>query len=871
MLRRVKVKSLPRAKNGGVSYNQLAPMFIPNENGNQRTQVRDTLTSVPREEANLEAEGGETALVPNVGGLPAHYKIKGSRHTSGGVPLNLPNESFIFSDTKAMIIKDPDVLAEFGETKPMTPAKIAKKYDINKYREILADPDMDKRSKETAEKMISNYNIKLGKLATYQESMKGFDGGIPTVSLPYLEKNGINPQDILPLKPQQQAPQQEMLEGEMYAEQNPTEEQFEDEQDMPEAQFGGSRLGRRIRDFFSGSRQFDPTTGIYMNTDAQGRVFYVDGRGVQMPGNITLPQGFMAPGTVVGNNQPTGAAKSTTTKTKTVTKSTASKAKVDESKVKKADDPNLKVGDYYRDADGKLRKVTKVGYSKTPVGATYSGAEDYKPKYNDLEGDVSQANAIMEDLASQGFAEKTKNGWVIYAGAKDKLDIREKDFLTRLASYNKAKGLNELGAPGFKIASQSQYLDKTRKKKVDNGFYGFADPQMLELRYWQATNPKGTYEDFEKMDDAAKIKNRKGMLALYGYDVEKLGDKINDPSKLYTKEFVTDPKNGLTARNERAFKGNDAKTFRSADDAKIGLDHLDAYTLAPEYGNELIDETEEPSDEIETETLDDTYTGERDAPYWKQDVVKMAGAFGDLNRIKKYTPWAPKLAPYIPDPTFYDPTRELANLNEQLAIGTQGAGAFAPAQSYNARQAEMQAQGAKSAADILGRYNNLNVGAANQFELTKANLLNQTSATNADIAKTLYDQMTIANQQYDNAKAQARQELRQSYVDAITNRAQAQALNETYGDHYMVDPASGGYVTFTGKTKDLEPSNPYNEQMASAFRNLKDQFPDVEDSVLIKLMGADKQTNYADDYMKALASMYPAQTGAGYGQYYEQG
>ena len=869
MLRRVKVKSLPRAKNGGVSYNQLAPMFIPNEDGNQRTQVRDTLTSVPREEANLEAEGGETALVPNVGGLPAHYKIKGSRHTSGGVPLNLPNESFIFSDTKAMIIKDPDVLAEFGETKPMTPAKIAKKYDINKYREILADADMDKRSKETAEKMISNYNVKLGKLATYQESMKGFDGGIPTVSMPYLESSGINPQDLLPLQPQQQSPQQEMLEDEMYAEQNPTEEQFEAEQELPEAQFGGGRLGRRIRDFFNGSRQFDPTSGIYMNTDAQGRVFYVDGRGVQMPGNITLPQGFMSPGTVVGNNQPTGASNTTTTtKTKTVTKSTASKAKVDESKVKKADDPNLKVGDYYRDSENKLRKVTKVGYSKTPIGTTYSGPEDYKATYNDLEGDVAQANALMEDLAKDGLAEKTDKGWIIYAGAKDKLDIQDKDFLTRVSSYNKAAGLKELGAPGFSIASQSQYKDNKKKEKVDSGFYGFADPEMLELRYWQATNPKGTYEDFKKMDDAAKVQNRKGMLSLYGYDVEKLGDVVNDPAKLYTKEFVTDPKSGLAARNEVTFKGDKAKTYRSADDAKIGLDHLDAYSLAPEYGNELIDETEGAED-IETNTLEDTYAGDQDTPYWKQDVVRMAGAFGDLNRVKKYTPWSPKLAPYIPDPTFYDPTRELAAINEQMAIGSQGAGAFAPAQAYNARQAEMQAQGAKAVADVVGRYNNLNVGAANQFELTKANVLNQTGAANADISKTLYDQMMTANQQYDNSKAQARQELRQSYIDAITNRAQAQALNETYGDHYMVDPASGGYVNFTGKTKDLEPSNPYNQQMTSAFRDLKNQFPDVDDNVLIKLMGKDQTPNFADDYMKAMASMYPAQTGAGYGANYQ--
>ena len=97
-----------------------------------------------------------------------------------------------------------------------------------------------------------------------------------------------------------------------------------------------------------------------------------------------------------------------------------------------------------------------------------------------------------------------------------------------------------------------------------------------------------------------------------------------------------------------------------------------------------------------------------------------------------------------------------------------------------------------------------------------------------------------------------------------------QAMNETYGDHYMVDPSSGGFVQFTGKTADLQPSNPYSQEKAAAFRKLKNEFPEVDDQVLIKLMTDQNSNNYADDYMKTLASMYPAQTGAGYGQYYQQ-
>jgi hypothetical protein len=393
---------------------------------------------------------------------------------------------------------------------------------------------------------------------------------------------------------------------------------------------------------------------------------------------------------------------------------------------------------------------------------------------------------------------------------------------------------------------------------------------MLEFRYWQATHPDGTYDDYENMDEDSKIENRKGMLALHGYDVKALGDKVKDPSKLYTQEFVTDPKNGLVVRNERVFKGKDAKTFRAEDDKAFGLDHLDAYTLPRYTDSEEVPDEYVPG-EIPTEDLDVQNVPRPGSEWWLQDAIATAGAAGDLARVKKYTPWAPKVNPYIPEPTFFDPTRELANMTEQLAIGTEGAGAFSPAQAYNARFAEMQGQGAKSAADILGRYNNLNVGAANQFELTKANIINQTGMVNAEIAKNLYDANTIANQQYDNAKNQARQQLRQSYINAITNRAMTQAMNEAYGDHYMVDPSSGGFVNFTGKTADLQPSNPYSQEKAIAFRKLKDQFPDVDDQVLIKLMNGESDNDYADNYMKTLASMYPAQTGAGYGQYYQEG
>jgi hypothetical protein len=149
--------------------------------------VSNTLTGVPRYMANIEAEGGETVYGDlNGDGGMEHMKISGPRHSQGGVPLNVPEGSFVFSDTKKMKIKDPAILAKFGKSMQkggMTPAKIAKQYDINKYKAILEDPYADPLAKATAQLMIKNNEQKLGELAMVQEGMKGFPGGVPNVAV----------------------------------------------------------------------------------------------------------------------------------------------------------------------------------------------------------------------------------------------------------------------------------------------------------------------------------------------------------------------------------------------------------------------------------------------------------------------------------------------------------------------------------------------------------------------------------------------------------------------------------------------------------------------------------------------------------------
>lgn len=208
---KVRIKKLPQAKTGyqvqGALVNDVPAMGGADYNayiGKPKLIASKYITAVPRDEANLEAEGGETVYGDiNGDGMPEQQIIKGPRHHNGGVPLNLPEDTFIFSDTRGMRIKDPAVLSMFGKTakgKSFTPAELAKQYDIQKYRKILEDPDTDAIERKSAELMMKKYVIKLGCLALAQESMKGFPQGIPAVAKPCMEARGLTEEQILPAK-----------------------------------------------------------------------------------------------------------------------------------------------------------------------------------------------------------------------------------------------------------------------------------------------------------------------------------------------------------------------------------------------------------------------------------------------------------------------------------------------------------------------------------------------------------------------------------------------------------------------------------------------------------------------------------------------
>lgn len=890
---------------------QMAPTYIPNSLAKKPMSVRQSLGSVDRDMANVETEGGETVFLPDKEGLPAHYRIHGPRHSEGGVPMNIPPDSFVFSDTASMRIKDPELQKEFGMTikkKGYTPAEIAAKYDINKFRKILQNPDSDRLQIETAEYNIANFQVKLGKLALIQESMKGFPGGIPLVAMPYLAKYNISPEMILPVELGQR--QQGMPMGQM-----PTAKYG----GMPLYQVGGTtgvdpaeelsflpnfrkqkRLERRaqrdaerqymtqlyikaLNDIVSTSEvssteKADTSTGIYLRYDSSNNPYYVDGRGIRIKSFDDAYYGK--------NNTPTlndgERIIERNGKRYRVTTKTVDAPSIDTTKVVDKKDA-VDAGDIYFE-NGKYYQVGKYDQTK-PIRATKSGQQIDPAQFDQ---NKAKALEILQRLEKEGAAKfhntpfKVGNnekpaGWEIKNTAKDKMTTAEKEFLTDFFSVGKSNGQISAGTtPELNISLQTS---------GGSPFYGYTDADFYEYRFWKARNQDRTAEDWAKAD---KLANRKNMLYNLGFDTNDphITANINNPEKLYSDDFVSGKKVaklnreivdadgnkhnslGFTDAMEAFFTDEDFRPGLGSD-KKLGLEHADAFT----YDKPITEVPQEGKTETtETEIIDkynpNYKTSGKYSPWWLQDVIQVSGALQDLYSIKKYKPYKPTFAPYVPSPTFYDPNREIAAIQETAGMASDVmSGLGASAQSRGARLAAIQGTAAESIANTMGRYNNLNVGVANEFALKQTDILNEANMKNQAFTKQYVDEFNTLNQNYDNSKRALRNNLRQSYVNAITNRAQAQVLNQLY-PNYRIDPSTGGFMNFTSGPPIIPDENAGQSSAivsnANAFYKWwKEDHPDLSENSATSIWSANTrmkpqtQMTAAQNYYNAYQNAIP--------------
>lgn len=1171
MYYKVKITKNPKAKTGmqvqGSLYNDETSFGGFNmQHGKKNLIESKYITAVPKEEANLEAEGGETVYGDlNGDTFPEHKIIKGPRHSKGGVPLKLPDDSFIFSDTNSMKINDPNILQMFNQPdrkgKGITPATLAKQYDIDSYRKILQDPNTDKIARRTAELMIRNYNMKLGALALAQESKKGFPQGIPEMAKPYMEYAGIDEAKLLPPKlPEPQAPQQQMQQQmpqeQMSQEQMPPQDMQQMEQPFPDqmSRFGGQRRLRRAQE---GMQQPSPEEMAMMEQqqaqqqqpqqgqggDQMQQIMQQVGQALQQgaqPEEVAaqliqsqipaeqVAQIFVQLGMpeqqvqqlIAGVMQQMQGGQE-----QQMDPRQQQQLSEEEMMAMQQQDPQQ-----MQQAPMAMYGMQMGGYNMPFSNSSYSYAEGGEPCPPCPDGSIPTRTEAgdcpcsdsPENLDFYKFALKERDYVIANPGMwqgdpdmtnedgsyKFCVDCLNKDYNdpnvvksvaalinNGIANYphydlpDFTKGLEKfkIPAPVYQSAMQKKKGGSTNSNMNSMAQYGmemggYAMPDYMAYggspsysyarggsipRYTGGGEPpkgiivkRSDYANDETGNKAYQLALRKAKLK-----ADDSGEKIYTlkPDGTYVEMKVSDKKAGPYTGDKQGWSGNDAvaakylaietalqdkdtrklfadatrkalldqqsykrknkldrngneipnsggyndlyetrgfgkvadlsdeaivenylehqkrnlqlaasgnesflyndadgklrkksgtgkgdnmgfvqimKTLKKPDgtaytDAEIEAKYKDMLAKAPDLDtafknlgipipakakgsadekkallqqatfqgyNQLINNSKNLSEDdrvrlmnfrgnlqrgysdesgqgvTNISPIDAYYTnttagqisnyedfqfdeipGEKpkegpcqcldaekpnyqpldangncpctpekpedeiemppppeQAEWWLQDTIKTAGAASDLMGVKKYMPWAPKIDLEEPRPTFLDPTRELAQQSEQANMAIQGLSQFAGPQGLSARASSVQGTGAKQAADTLSRYNNANVNLADQFEFKSVDIRNQEAIGNQASQSKMYDQNTMANQQYDNSKLALKNNLRNQYTNAITNKTKTAALNQLY-PQYNISPATGGMPGFGyGKKQKPETSksaNDYYEEM----------------------------------------------------------
>lgn len=885
MYYKVKIKSLPKAKVGyqvdGSLKNDVSSFGDSNTNFKDYSNIKVTksITAVPRKDANLEAEGGET-VIGNIDGskIPSFFNIEGPRHTKGGVPLNLPDDSFIFSDTKAMMITDPVLLKMFNmPTKKggYTPAEMSKKFDINRYREILQDRNSDKIDISTAEMMIKNYVMKLGALALAQESKKGFPQGIPKLSEPYMEANGITEEELLPQKKTKEVDQQSQDQSQKNEPTNmPNGEPIAQPQEEMMQYGGGIRRLRRAQE--GGPKDtliYPPGDSEYMNQPSlnydilemlnnKRRLEYNDYmRDQKDPTNI--------------NNAPPAYRERFLAKPKTVQAQEGMQQPSEEEMMM------MQQQQGQQQQGGQDQQMMQI--MQQVAEALQQGAEPEELTVELLQGQIPP-EAIIQIFAQLGMPQEQVQQLVMgviqqMQGGQEQdprqQQMSEEEMMAMqqqdprqmqqapMAAYGmsmggydmpfyddpyemayggmpkyvtggpedpKRKNPTKLDPDAYKKDTGKEYSDDIGKYKVTPGTSG-ANVKLKPRGKVVRGGPGYTKEDvcawMTKVGGSyygvgAQEMVDKGLTSASNLEYLKGCELKGEEEKQVYTETPGEPPclclktDGSTYTDAQ---GNTKKAPTDADGNCLPYDkscYDPTTTPCIEGSDEYINKQKECTaagkefdgpncDCIETpgETPPGETPPETPPEWWLQDTVNTMGAASDLASVKKYMPWEARVDLEEPRPTFLDPTRELGQQSEQANIAAQASASFAGAQGLGARNAASQGQGAAQAANTLSNINNQNVNIANQFEGTQVGIRNQESMLNQQMANRVFDKNTIANQQFDNAKLAGRQNLRNSYNTAVTNKWKTDALNQMY-PNYQTRPGVGGRVEYTPTDKKLD-------------------------------------------------------------------
>jgi hypothetical protein len=569
----------------------------------------------------------------------------------------------------------------------------------------------------------------------------------------------------------------------------------------------------------------------------------------------------------------------------------------------------------------KVTTTTTIGYDesfdKYKMGGATSPLRKVRIIKHPSQTPMMERGGTIPKFQPGGNWAKKPDGtiyWKLRDGSEGKPPIEAIDDL-------KAKKKIDWSGPIYSIYEDKLKTDPKRKKNFDKMWSIFTDPKNKAMvdEFYNDYKNKSTAAGLPVLDEDKFLEVLKtGQMQTYALTDNKLDhdkwDSRTNRNKEYRKamrELGYTPMDDATIKQFQTIyhtlqdisqqdkfkpvfgKFKLAPVSKDRNDMRGGLpvskiDGIFGDTTAnqtimlldePEEIKEKEKEKEKEKDKEITEIQEKHFY---DEPYyvppaeeWLQDKMQRAYNIRGRSRAKKIEPTAYMPNLYLPTPTMYDPTREAAAIGEMASIGARQAAALGEPQQFAATYSGIQGRAARDIANAFGRYENMNVGVANQYENVRANLLNRWSGMRSSTLNDLTKQKAVADQQWINEQNMWDEKTTRDNIQAVTNAAQTDVMNSMY-PQYAIDPSTGGFRPYFLRGRKMKPGSSRDEQdILRDIAEIRKSDKDMTYGEALKIYQmSHPEMNAQDIYMQnphryPQYSTGPYSGGTGYGPYQE--
>jgi len=736
----------------------------------KKSKLNTSLLPVDRDIANVEAEKGETVVTNMSRGLNNIYElynINGKKHSKGGTPLALPTDeegstgsSFIFSDSKKLLVKDPALLHYFGVKgkKPKTFAQISKKWipAINKAKEVLIDLGADRLSKQSAEMTLDNASFKIAALKLLQESMKGMKE-IPNGLDPFFDKLQITPDQVFGMDQEMADKTNEAVQKTM-----------------------GGILSDATQYYseFPSLKQYKPGGSVTKDDLPEDAVIHVPGTKHEVGQWYIIPEGEPNAGEyrkaksiskleeiIADTKTGAGPIEKWRDASEENLASTATANKIIEDGIKAGTIVHNKKEGTIR-ITGKFDAPFKDKIALSRV-INQSGKRFGTDKYR-----ISMQNSSSE-YKNVGKGGKLGAGSFV-AG------FTPEDYEKRFV-FERMRGMGMSDENAFKVLEED-YKDPAKAKEYRKEFTGWLGIEAPE-------------KDEDLMSDNFYKKNYKGVTSGIESKLGKTDYRVSMGDDAYS-----------------GFEHFDAFGFSSKPEFDAIPD--------PETDPDPKPTPDDSSTDIKTTPRGLGVNRELENPYAyrRQDINSLNRALQARFEIPEIQPWEKKVKLKTPDVAYLSPERAIAAKNEQLNLMMQGQQTAQNAQGMGATASALAGKAYADVANTIGQYADKNVGIFNNYEGKATAIANQQEQLNVATDNRLQEKQDRLKQNMANAVGKAKDKIVQLENSMLDNAQNLYNLN-LQTTQKKKDPYTG--LIYTTNYKPMEPKATNNQTLAQEFNAFK--------------------------------------------------